>query len=1598
MGKDKDKDKDKKDTIVSLTGGGGRGHKQRGAGTVITAKAPIVTNDGIVLKAHERLPVQLLSEYCQKEKRPMPKYIPQHPSYRYKVILEDSKNSKNDLEFLPNQSVESDKVARDYAALLALWHFQKNLPLERKIPEPYSTSWIQMLNAEKEEKNNKAGIKDTKTVKDIKSTKEKVSNTIQIPSNVTINTNDETNTIIVPTLDEATADWLCEKCGNQNFATLASGMRRDKCFKCQAKKSESCVLVASTNHANSNNSTLKSGSKKPETEKVSVSNNTKDLNNNVLIMKRKVPPAAVLNLKSVETFASKAEEEKHNQEKLMNRRKKSSFFEALIKANRPSPIYLSPKMKNLLEIALGLSSNDIAKSSHENLDIPELSDMINDINDLGILTEEFNDSKSIQSSAVTDTVIMLQNQGFSDSSISQTLFAIQKSPEMVIDELDQEQPVTTVLLASILQKVCLECICLNTDDTLLPQAFGAKMNEGKRKFVVFNPKGNSNKVSANTDSLLINSGWNEEDINIATNIIKNGYSKCTSNIYMIGFLLAQVTYQLIDESSSSSLFPSSFVNYLLGRGSNGELSIYGDHVQEDLIQSEIEMLKEMYDDRFRYAQIEYEGSSYIHHLSLTIPAINGLANKSYGKLDIFIPTMINYPDEVPLILLNLKSDQVGPDLLLYIQYLLWRKALECVGDVMVFQISSFIELELGAFLSSASPIPLTLSTSLRQLQDNPNLESAMSSIKVVEEDELSTFSEGKTTTATFSDTLSEVSSTIQIKKIKANHPFWTRIKNDTMQPSFIKNAGPYQKVLEKRKKLPSYNERENFLSLLKDNRCIVVTGETGCGKTTQCPTFIFEENPKAKIIVCQPRRLAAVSVASRVAEELACDVGEDVGYMVKGDSKATNSTRIVFCTYGVLLRRLQDDPDLKAIDYVVLDEIHERGIDSDFTLALLMSALSRRNNLKIILMSATISTEKFANYLGKSLNIPPSPILFIRGQTFPVAQFYKKEFEEIVRSRPLLKQTYYDDDNDESEEFVIGGKQRKGDIDYDLMVRLICCLAEGHGVEGGMLEKAQGTILVFMPGVGEIGKLIRLLITTFHESDSSCPNIIPLHANLSPQEQKKVFEASSKLKIVVATNVAEASVTIVDVTVVIDSCRVKEMDFDSERQTSALIMKMASQDSMRQRKGRAGRVQKGRCFRIINQNTFEKLPTNTVPEMLRSPLDNLILQVKAMDLQENCVELLSRCPDPPNLSAIDAAIENLMKIQALDKNQGLTALGRHISYLPCEPCIGKLLIYGSLLGSLYHASSIAAIITNRSPFQNFSSDDMKPFEEFARKSFDGNIISDYTVMASTLLTFNESKNKKSFCKNSGLSFERLKEISESQRDFLDSLVSVGFINSISDGLNIDSQYNKNCKSARIVSSFMCAGLYPKVCKILRPPKRFVETIGGNLEKSVEAIELKFYLPEKNEESNNKSAISEKFKQKNIDIATDEMTRVFVHPSSICFKNNAYNSSNYVLYGEKQLSFNLQKESKIYLRNVSEMGPYALLLFGGKLEAQYLDGTITVDNWIRFSAPGRIVALIQLLRKRLDELLEEKIVDPSVNIFDSKVLEAACSLLTTDGLG
>ena len=471
-------------------------------------------------------------------------------------------------------------------------------------------------------------------------------------------------------------------------------------------------------------------------------------------------------------------------------------------------------------------------------------------------------------------------------------------------------------------------------------------------------------------------------------------------------------------------------------------------------------------------------------------------------------------------------------------------------------------------------------------------------------------------------------------------------------------------------------------------------------------------------------------------------MGDEVGYMVKGDTKASGRTRILFCTYGVMLRRLQSDPSLTAIDYIILDEVHERGIESDFCLALLVEALARRSKLKIILMSATIATDKFASYLGKELHLDRAvPTMFIPGFTFPVEEFYKKDYEEIVRSYNVNKRRAhasddYDDDdgmdgaNDRNNAF---GRRRKGDLDYELIVKLIYQLANGLSTSATqsyqdsgklssctttMLSRASGSILIFLPGVPEINRLLTLVKENWQKTESSPELIlISLHGNTPPSEQKNVFinAPRGKLKIVAATNVAEASITIPDATVVIDTCKVKEMGFDAELQTSGLMTKFAAKDSLQQRRGRAGRVQKGRCFRLITKNTFDKLPFQSTPEILRSPLERVVLQLKAMmslsaesDGESSrykskesldCLTILRHCPDCPSEDAIRASEYVLMQLQAINADSGrLTSLGQHLAALPCSPRTGRLLIFGALLSCVYTSSIVAAAFENRSPF------------------------------------------------------------------------------------------------------------------------------------------------------------------------------------------------------------------------------------------------------------------------------------------------------------
>jgi ATP-dependent RNA helicase DHX57 len=757
--------------------------------------------------------------------------------------------------------------------------------------------------------------------------------------------------------------------------------------------------------------------------------------------------------------------------------------------------------------------------------------------------------------------------------------------------------------------------------------------------------------------------------------------------------------------------------------------------------------------------------------------------------------------------------------------------------------------------------------------------------------------------------------------------------------------------------------------------------------------------------------------------------------MVRGDSKVSQATRILFCTYGVLLRRLQEDPDLGAITHVVLDEVHERGMESDFAMALLTQSARRRAGLNIVLMSATIATDRFATYLGAATGLEgKAPVLEIPGRTFPVADFYKNSYEERVLELAHLR-AYRDDDDvgygDHSARRGGGSGAPASDrIDYQLAAALLGVLTDGTGADdsavGAMLEPAQGAILVFLPGVPEIDRMARVLSSSTVGRRRTA--VFPLHGALSPADQKQVFaplsrdkSGSAPLKIVLSTNVAEASVTIPDVTVVVDTCRVKESGFDAERGMTSLLTKFCAKDSMRQRMGRAGRVSAGRCFRLITSGTYEKLPAHGLPEMKRVPLDRLVLQCSQMlhvrrqqraatgqvvkaqkdaivPPLERCFRMLRACPDPPEKAAVEGAHQSLMECRALQQDGTITPLGQHLAALPCTPRLGRILIYGALLGCAAPCAAVAAALITRSPFLSQRDPADRKRADQARARLAGTNgrqtqNSDHLVLAAAVSAYRAVSShgaKRLFCRDHCLSAERMAEVCQQQEDLLDGLVQLGFVANRRAAL---AHSRDGPGAARLLAGAICAGLYPQLVRIIKPPKRFIATHSGAVEREAEGKEIKYFLTDKDAlpHAEPTDPKEREYAARDANIDTKGMRRIFVHPSSVNFHAGSYQSF-YLVYGELTGDAN-----RTYVRDCTEVSAFPLLLFGGALATNYSEGTVTVDNNVRFQAPGRIVALVEKLRAALDVLLEDKIADPFLDVESSVERAAAVEVITCDGI-
>ncbi|XP_034184083.2 ATP-dependent RNA helicase DHX30 isoform X1 [Osmia lignaria lignaria] len=448
------------------------------------------------------------------------------------------------------------------------------------------------------------------------------------------------------------------------------------------------------------------------------------------------------------------------------------------------------------------------------------------------------------------------------------------------------------------------------------------------------------------------------------------------------------------------------------------------------------------------------------------------------------------------------------------------------------------------------------------------------------------------------------------------------------------------KMLKERKdkitKLPIHDYREEILNSLQHNQVVLIKGDTGCGKSTQIPQFIMDaytEQNKANecnIIVSQPRKVAAISLADRVASERYERVGDIVGYHVRFDNKLPQLPgSIVFYTTGVLLRVLETNPTLKGISHVIMDEVHERSLQSDVLLKLLKDILKNNPSIKLILMSATIDVNLFKQYFS-------CEVIDIPGRTYPVKTYFKEDIE-------IFK------NNDE---------RQRTEVPFDKIVELVQWITR---------NKPPGNILCFLPGWQEIKHVHKLL-----KERNINLLILPLHSKVPFEIQQKAFEPVSG-KIILATDVAESSITIKDISYVIDSAIKKEKKWYKGDSVPVLQANLISKSNLHQRKGRAGRVGPGESYHLITKEEYDSLDLHPEPEILRTPLEEAIIISRKLS-NENIFDFFDSMLNVPDFETLFHARDNLKKLGILDDNENLTSLGKRVSHFSLDPRLSKAII------------------------------------------------------------------------------------------------------------------------------------------------------------------------------------------------------------------------------------------------------------------------------------------------------------------------------------
>ncbi|NXC86677.1 DHX29 helicase, partial [Cercotrichas coryphoeus] len=814
---------------------------------------------------------------------------------------------------------------------------------------------------------------------------------------------------------------------------------------------------------------------------------------------------------------------------------------------------------------------------------------------------------------------------------------------------------------------------------------------------------------------------------------------------------------------------------------------------------------------------------------------------------------------------------------------------------------------------------------------------------------------------------------------------------DNLEPSRIlfkklQSSSRYQRLLKERQELPVFKHRYSIVETLKKHRVVVVAGETGSGKSTQVPHFLLEDllldegSKKCSIVCTQPRRISAVSLATRVCEELGCESGPGgknslCGYQIRMESRTGEATRLLYCTTGVLLRKLQEDGLLSSISHVIVDEVHERSVQSDFLLVILREILHKRSDLHLILMSATVDSEKFSSYFSHC------PILRISGRSYPVEIFHVEDIIEatgyILEKDSEYCQTFLE----EEEEVTInvtgkGGSATKHQeyvpiqsgsgidlapyyakyssrtqqailymnpykINLELILELLAYLDRSP-----QFKNIEGAVLIFLPGLAHIQQLYDLISTDRRFNLHDRHRLIALHSVLSTQDQAAAFTIPPLgiRKIVLATNIAETGITIPDVVFVIDTGRTKENRYHESSQMSSLEETFVSKASALQRQGRAGRVRDGFCFRMYTRDRFESFMEYSVPEILRVPLEELCLHIMKCCLGSP-EDFLSKALDPPQQQVIGNAMNLLRKIGACQLNEPkLTPLGQHLAALPVNVKIGKMLIFGAIFGCLDPVATLAAVMTEKSPF--ITPIGRKDEADLAKSSL-AMAVSDHITIYNAYLGWKRARQEggyraeMTYCRRNFLNRTSLLTLEDVKQELIRVVRAAGFTAPSTqcgwDGNG--ATQSLSLSEIALLKAVLTAGLYDNIGKILYT-------------KSVDITEKLACMVE------------------------TAQGKAQVHPSSV---NRDLQTYGWLLYQEKV------RYAKVYLRETTLISPFPILLFGGDIEVQHREQLLTVDGWIHFQAPVKIAVIFKQLRVLIESVLKKKLENPKMSLEGNSLL-------------